>query len=261
MAQTGTGLSRSGLLVLPSFANPQGSWFKGRGSRNGSGGMASASRVAQFARRWRTPDSGGANWLGFSAGARSGILASRRRVGSFPLARSAGNRVPTPSAVWPRCGSGSTGGRSRTVSSGPWHSGLPQACWRSPTRAFGRNQRRQIAHGLFRASGMVMLHGHHAPAWTVRGSDQNAWVSLGKLGMVTSRKRRSTERSPGLHRGGRRGACCAVDGFWLMVIAAGLPSGDWCAVACHCPSVQVPAADQPTERRPDVDQEPQTKRR
>jgi len=35
-----------------------------------------------------------------------------------------------------------------------WHSGFPQACWRSPTRGFGRNHRRQIMHGLFRASGM-----------------------------------------------------------------------------------------------------------
>src|ERR1017187_9992757 len=38
-----------------------------------------------------------------------------------------------------------------------WHSGVPQACWRLPMRASGRNHRRQIAHGLFRASGMVML--------------------------------------------------------------------------------------------------------
>jgi hypothetical protein len=40
---------------------------------------------------------------------------------------------------------------------------------RLPTRAFGRNHWRQIAHGLFRASGMVMLHGHHAAARTVGG--------------------------------------------------------------------------------------------
>jgi len=44
-----------------------------------------------------------------------------------------------------------------------------QACWRLPTRAFGRNQRRQIAHGPFRASGMMMLHGHHAAARTIGG--------------------------------------------------------------------------------------------
>jgi hypothetical protein len=78
-----------------------------------------------------------------------------------------------------------------------WHSGFPQACWRLPTRALGRNQRRQIAHGLFPASGMVMLHGHHASARTFRGSDQNAWISFGKQGMVTSRKRRSG--GSGLH--------------------------------------------------------------
>jgi hypothetical protein len=29
-----------------------------------------------------------------------------------------------------------------------WHSGFPQACWRLPTRASGRNHRRQIAHGF-----------------------------------------------------------------------------------------------------------------
>ena len=80
-----------------------------------------------------------------------------------------------------------------------WHSGFPQACWRFPTRGSGRNHRRQIAHGLFRASGMVMLHGHHASARTVGGSDQSAWVSFGKQGIVTSRKRRRTafwERPP-----------------------------------------------------------------
>jgi len=65
--------------------------------------MASASRVGQSARRWRSLGSGTANWLGFSAGERSGILASRRHVGGFLLARSAGTN----------------GGRSRTVSSGP----------------------------------------------------------------------------------------------------------------------------------------------
>ena len=36
-----------------------------------------------------------------------------------------------------------------------------------------------------------MLHGHHAAARTVRGSDQNAWVILGKQGQVSSRERRS----------------------------------------------------------------------
>jgi hypothetical protein len=35
-----------------------------------------------------------------------------------------------------------------------------------------------------------MLHGHHALARTVRGSDQNAWVSLGKQRWVDSRERR-----------------------------------------------------------------------
>ena len=76
-------------------------------------GIVSAPRVGRSARRWRSPDSGGANWLGPSAAAMPGI------------------------------------------------SGFPQACWRFPTRASGRNHWRQIAHGLFRASGLVMLHGHH----------------------------------------------------------------------------------------------------
>ena len=55
------------------------------------------------ARRWRSPGSGGANCPGSSAGARSGIPASRRHVGDLPHAGSAGT----------------TGGRSCTVSSGP----------------------------------------------------------------------------------------------------------------------------------------------
>jgi hypothetical protein len=37
---------------------------------------------------------------------------------------------------------------------------------------------------------MVMLHGHHAAARTVRGSNQNAWVIFGKQGWVSSRERR-----------------------------------------------------------------------
>ena len=45
---------------------------------------------------------------------------------------------------------------------------LGQARCRTPTRASGRNHRRQIVHGLFRASGIVMIHRrHHAP--TLRG--------------------------------------------------------------------------------------------
>ena len=34
---------------------------------------------------------------------------------------------------------------------------FPQARCRPPTRGFGRNHRRQIVHGLFRASGIVMI--------------------------------------------------------------------------------------------------------
>jgi hypothetical protein len=37
---------------------------------------------------------------------------------------------------------------------------------------------------------MVMLHDHHASARTGWGSDQNAWVSFGKQGWVSSRERR-----------------------------------------------------------------------
>ena len=36
-----------------------------------------------------------------------------------------------------------------------------------------------------------MLHGHHAAARTIRGSDQNAWVIFGKQEWVSSRARRS----------------------------------------------------------------------
>lgn len=43
-----------------------------------------------------------------------------------------------------------------------WQSGLRHARCRSPTRGSGRNHRRQIVQGLFRASGMVILHGHRA---------------------------------------------------------------------------------------------------
>src|ERR1039458_4750506 len=52
-------------------------------------------------RRWRSPGSGGANWLGFSAAAASGIPASRRHAGGYLLARLGGT----------------TGGRSHTVRS------------------------------------------------------------------------------------------------------------------------------------------------
>jgi hypothetical protein len=38
--------------------------------------MASAARVDQSARRWRSPGSGGVNWLGSFAGARSAMLAA-----------------------------------------------------------------------------------------------------------------------------------------------------------------------------------------
>ena len=125
-----------------SFANSQGSWFKGAGSRNGSGG------VCVCAARW-----------------------SIRQAMAYPGFR-------RRQLAWVFC-------RRDT-----WHSAFPQACWRRPTRGSGRNHRRQIAHGLFRASGMVMLHGHHAPARTVRGSDQNAWVIFGKQEWVSSRARR-----------------------------------------------------------------------
>jgi hypothetical protein len=98
-----------------SFANPQGSWFKGGGSRNGSGG--------------------------------DGVCVVRRSIRhamAYPGFR-------RRQLAWVLC--------RRAL----WHSGFPQACWQVPTRAFGRNHWRQIAHGLFRVSGMVMLHGHHAP--------------------------------------------------------------------------------------------------
>jgi hypothetical protein len=42
-----------------------------------------------------------------------------------------------------------------------WQSGLQQARCRSPTRGFGRNHRRQMVHGLFRASGIVMIYRLH----------------------------------------------------------------------------------------------------
>jgi hypothetical protein len=134
-----------------SFANPQGSWFNGGGSRNGSGG--------------------------------DGVCVARRSIRqamAYPGFR-------RRQLAWVLC--------RRAV----WHSGFPQACWRLPTRAFGRNHWRQIAHGLFRASGMVMLHGHHASARTVRGSDQNAWVIFGKQGWVSSPERRRTKDTmPGI---------------------------------------------------------------
>ena len=51
---------------------------------------------------------------------------------------------------------------------------------------FGDYEQREIAVEEILSSGlpdlwrMVMLHGRHAPARTVRGSDQNAWVVFGK---------------------------------------------------------------------------------
>jgi hypothetical protein len=56
-------------------------------------------------------------------------------------------------------------------------------------------------HGLFRASGMVMLHDHHASARTACwGSDQNAWVSFGKQRWANSRERRSPKDIKELNR-------------------------------------------------------------
>src|ERR1035441_5861742 len=56
------------------------------------------------------------------------------------------------------------------------------------SRVSGRNHRRQIAHGLFRACGMVMLQ--VTTHWlTETGSGQNAWDSFGKQGWVNSRER------------------------------------------------------------------------
>jgi hypothetical protein len=121
-----------------SFANPQGSWFNGAGSRNGSGG--------------------------------NGVCVARRSIRqamTYPGFR-------RRQLAWVFC--------RRAV----WHSGFPQACWRLPTRAFGRNQRRQIAHGLFRASGMVMLHGHHAAARTVGGQIRMTGSVLESRGCMRS---------------------------------------------------------------------------
>jgi hypothetical protein len=47
----------------------------------------SVPRVGQSARRWRSPGSAGANWLGFSVGAQSGIPVCRRRAAGLLLAR------------------------------------------------------------------------------------------------------------------------------------------------------------------------------
>jgi hypothetical protein len=66
-------------------------------------GMVSALPADRCGRRWRSPGSGGANRLGFSAAATSGIPASRRHVGGYLLARLGGT----------------TAGKSHTVSSGP----------------------------------------------------------------------------------------------------------------------------------------------
>jgi len=63
----------------------------------------SARRVGRSAMRCRSLGSAGANGLVSSAGAMSGIPASRRHVDAFLLARPAGT----------------IGGRSHTVSSGP----------------------------------------------------------------------------------------------------------------------------------------------
>src|ERR1039458_7513851 len=66
-------------------------------------GFLGEPRGGRSARRWRSPGSGGANRLGFSAAATSGIPASRRHVGGYLLARLAGT----------------TAGKSHTVSSRP----------------------------------------------------------------------------------------------------------------------------------------------
>ena len=49
-----------------------------------------------------------------------------------------------------------------------------------------------LAGRALRASGMVMLHGHHASARTVGGQIKNAWVSFGKQRWVLA----SAEGSP-----------------------------------------------------------------
>ena len=64
---------------------------------------------------------------------------------------------------------------------------------RPSARGSGWKHRRQILHGFFLATGIVMIYrGHHAEARP--GSDQNAWVNSGE--------RRSTV---GLDHGGERG--------------------------------------------------------
>ena len=65
-----------------------------------------------------------------------------------------------------------------------------------PTRESDRNHRRQIRHGLFRASGIVIIHHrrHHGLSPSV-GSNQNAWVTFGKYPWVSFGGRRRAQNS------------------------------------------------------------------
>jgi hypothetical protein len=59
----------------------------------------------------------------------------------------------------------------------------PAGCTRvacPPTCGSGWNHRRQILHGFFRASGIVMIHrGHH---WRLGRSGQTGWITFGECG-------------------------------------------------------------------------------
>ena len=62
---------------------------------------------------------------------------------------------------------------------------------RTPTRGSGRNHQRQILHGLFRASGIVMIHRRHHVETRRLGSGHDAWVTFGEYGWVSFGERRS----------------------------------------------------------------------
>jgi hypothetical protein len=74
---------------------------------------------------------------------------------------------------------------------------------------------------------MVMLHGHHAAARTVRGSNQNAWVIFGKQGWVSSRER----RSPSNFEHKIASSLQARNAFSSVLLLAGKPGS---AITTHC---------------------------
>jgi hypothetical protein len=103
------------------------------------------------------------------------IAKARAEVGSAPLVGQCARRWRSPrfgGANWLASSAVATPGMP-----------LPADILRAPTRGSGRNHWRQIAHGLFRASDMVMLHDHHASARTGWGSDQNALGQFWKAGV------------------------------------------------------------------------------